>query len=311
MRRLRAWLLGLVCGGLLLALALAHIDVTRAAKVFLAMQPHWAAQAMLVFGLAFALRVLRWRELMTPLRPLAFREVLKPMVVGYALNYALPARVGELFRANYGSHMLGLPGASLLGTIVVERASDLAMTLLLMAIGLLSLSISAGDASWRVLIAASVALLALPVLALLLQLTLRGSWLDRFPRARRRLHELRGGLLVVTQCRLSIVVMQSVAIACCEALAVWLLFRSCGTALPVGTLALAMSCMALSTVLPSAPGFVGAIQFALLFAMQMAGRDGSLGVAVATLVQLLLFLPLTVWGIAWAAQSPQKLLRLA
>ena len=54
----------------------------------------------------------------------------------------------------------------------------------------------------------------------------------------------------------------------------------------------------LSTFLPSAPAYIGTYQYAFVLALQQLGLDGALGVAAATLVQLVLFGPVALGALA-------------
>ena len=57
----------------------------------------------------------------------------------------------------------------------------------------------------------------------------------------------------------------------------------------------------LSTFLPSAPAYIGTYQYAFILALQQFALDGALGVAAATLVQLVLFGPVVLGGYAVVA----------
>jgi hypothetical protein len=57
----------------------------------------------------------------------------------------------------------------------------------------------------------------------------------------------------------------------------------------------------LSTFLPSAPAYIGTYQYAFILALQQFALDGALGVAAATLVQLVLFGPVVLGALALMA----------
>lgn len=78
-----------------------------------------------VAGLAF--RALRWKLIMEPLdiKP-SFVNSFSSMMVGYAVNYAVP-RVGEISRCVALGKKENKPATSLFGTVMAERLADLAM----------------------------------------------------------------------------------------------------------------------------------------------------------------------------------------
>src|SRR4029077_3917656 len=55
---------------------------------------------------------------------LSFGKVFNGLLVGYAANYVLPARLGELVRADFLGRRYAVPRLSVIGTIVVERLFD-------------------------------------------------------------------------------------------------------------------------------------------------------------------------------------------
>ncbi len=57
--------------------------------------------------------------------PLNFREqAAVALVVGCAVNSLLPARLGELFRADFCKRQYGVKRSLVLGTIAIERLMD-------------------------------------------------------------------------------------------------------------------------------------------------------------------------------------------
>ena len=83
----------------------------------------------------------RWRALLAPIAPLPYRRVLGYTYIGYLANNVLPARLGELYR----SHALGegedVSRTTVLGTVVVERVVDTVMVVAIAALAVLVLSV--------------------------------------------------------------------------------------------------------------------------------------------------------------------------
>lgn len=307
-RLLRAaapWVLGLGSGAVFLAFTVAAVGAPALRDAFATIDARWIAPAMASFAAALFLRVVRWRELLRPLAPHSLRVVAGPLLAGYALNNLLPARLGELLRAHYARGAFGLSGSAVLGTIVAERAGDLCLILVILAWGI-GWGLGAGEGralGWTVMGSGLAALAAIGLLALGATLAVRARWLERFAHVHRRVVAFRSGLESLRAARLPAVVAATAGIWALECAALAAIAAAAGVALAPAQAGLVLGCVALSTVLPSAPGFIGTLQFAFYFALGLLGLDGARGVAAATLMQLTLFLPATLAGIAWGVQS--------
>ena len=86
--------------------------------------------AVLLYFVALGTRAVRWRFLLSHLKPIAPWRLYPVVAIGYMANNVLPIRLGELVRANFLGEKEGVSKASSLATIVVERALD-GLTLLL------------------------------------------------------------------------------------------------------------------------------------------------------------------------------------
>lgn len=87
--------------------------------------------------LGYAVRTLRWGEILRPTKRVRFRRLFPVLMVGFATNNLVPARVGEFARA----YVLGLreqiSRSLALATIVVERVCDGLTLIGLMTVALL------------------------------------------------------------------------------------------------------------------------------------------------------------------------------
>src|SRR5262249_13382685 len=85
----------------------------------------WLAPAIATYWIGLMLRSWRWGIILAPVRRLNFLQVFHGLLVGYAANYVLPARLGELVRADFLGRRHGISRLSIIGTIVVERLFDI------------------------------------------------------------------------------------------------------------------------------------------------------------------------------------------
>lgn len=94
------------------------------------------AVAIFVYGLGMVVRALRWFLIIAIRQKVSFYTVFKGLVYGYMLNQLLPAKIGEVARAEYLTRK-STPGRSfLLGTIAAERVFDMVVILLFLGISI-------------------------------------------------------------------------------------------------------------------------------------------------------------------------------
>jgi len=85
-------------------------------------QPAWVALAAAVNLMAVFAMAGRWRALLRPIAPLVGQlEAFKAMLMGFAVSTIVPARAGELARAEWLRRRAGLPRASILGSILLDH----------------------------------------------------------------------------------------------------------------------------------------------------------------------------------------------
>jgi len=114
----------------LLYYAFRSVDFTRIAQGFREVNYFWIAISLLIALIAHALRAIRWGYLMEPLgqKP-PFSKLFAAVMFGYLANLALP-RFGEVAKCGSVSRVSPIRFESIIGTVVVERAADLAMLLI-------------------------------------------------------------------------------------------------------------------------------------------------------------------------------------
>src|SRR5215472_15838854 len=134
--RLLQLAIGLACAVFFLALAFYRAPFGSVAAVLAHTDPWWLGAAMLAYMVNLALRAWRWRMILKPTAEVPYPAVARVLVVGYGLNTIMPARLGELFRAEFFKKTYGLPRVPVLTSIVVERLFDGLMVVGCLAIGL-------------------------------------------------------------------------------------------------------------------------------------------------------------------------------
>lgn len=132
----KLWI-GLFISAVFVYLALRKLDFARMWGVIRSTD---ALLFLVVAAITFSqyvIRAWRWDILLEPIKKTAFSHRLSSTMIGFAANCVLPARLGELVRANYLAQTEHMSTSSSLGTIVVERLFDGFTLLLILLIGLI------------------------------------------------------------------------------------------------------------------------------------------------------------------------------
>ena len=117
------------------------VDLASAAAVLRTAIPAWIAVMVLTCLTDIASRGARWRVLLAPIATIPYRRVLGYTYIGYLANNVLPARLGELVRSHSLGEKEGVARTTVLGTVVVERVVDTVMVVAIAAVSVLVLSI--------------------------------------------------------------------------------------------------------------------------------------------------------------------------
>ena len=127
---------GLVCTFFFLVLALYRVQFGAVSAALANAHPTWIAAAIMAYAANLSLRARRWQIILRPVAPIPYRLVARALVVGYGLNTIMPARLGELFRAEFFKKTFGLSRIWGLTSIVIERLFDGLAVVACLGIGL-------------------------------------------------------------------------------------------------------------------------------------------------------------------------------
>ena len=281
--------LSLTIGVVLLWLAIARIDVAALGTELSRVQPGWLIAGVATYWVALALRSWRWGILLAPVRTLAFGQVFYGLLVGYAANNLLPARLGELVRADFVGRRYQISRLSVVGTIVVERLFDVVVFIGFIFAGIAALHTTGDIRIGQILHLVELVAVGCVVLVVLLLAVLRLRH-KPLPRAitflEKHLHALGEGLHLITGAReVALLVVSTAIVWSADTLTYWLMARALNTDLGLLQLLLVMGMSCLAALIPAAPGNIGALQYALVLAFQLLGLAGVTGFSLATLAQ--------------------------
>ncbi|HYX08779.1 MAG TPA: lysylphosphatidylglycerol synthase transmembrane domain-containing protein [Bacteroidales bacterium] len=121
-------------GIVLLYFAFKGIKFQQLVKAFQSVNYWWVLLSLVFAFIAYASRAYRWSLLIEPLgySP-TFSNSFYSLMIGYLANFAFP-RIGEITRCGTLSRTEKIPVDSLIGTVIIERATDLLSLLTLLII---------------------------------------------------------------------------------------------------------------------------------------------------------------------------------
>lgn len=305
----------------LLALFLGTQDLRSMASALANIEPTFIVPATLSYFLGVYLRAARWRLLVKPFADVPTLRLFRIAVIGFSVNNILPLRLGEIVRPFLLRKSHGVPIASTLATVLIERFLDLfalcgLMTIVLLSVPLEGLLLAVGGSAATI---TSVGLLGLFVIlviprALVERLFAWGTGLAAkiHPRLGRLAASIVDGIRVLEDGR-AVLVIVPLSILCWIAelglyyfLMLALKFQASVFALTAG-----MVIANLVTILPSLPGYVGTFDVALKTALtESFGIEDAVAGAYTILTHAVLLLPVVIVGLvllAWEDLSFQAL----
>lgn len=132
--------------------------------------------------LAFLIRAIRWRPLISTPRPLSYDNLFSATMIGFMANNMLPLRLGEFVRAWALARREKLSKTTVLATVIVERVVDMLTLLAILGIALLVHPIEQGSRAWDLTRKGAMALVTLSMV-----LTMFVVFLERKPELMRAL----------------------------------------------------------------------------------------------------------------------------
>ena len=275
-----------------------------------------APAALLTFS-GYLLRTLRWSRIVRPVVSLPFRAAFSILMMGFAANNLLPARLGEFVRAYLLRRRVGVRKTYGMATVILERICD-GVTLIAL-LGAVSLLMPLPVWGQEVQMVSS--LLFLGASAGVLLLLVRESLAARLFRLALSLFppNLSGPLLraadafilglhsLKSRRTLAAVVALSAGIWLLEAGSYLLMTQAFGVLMPPLRQALAAAFLLvvvnLGIMLPSAPGYVGTFQFFAVMALGAFGVPKETALAISISSHLVQYSLVTGMGLVFFARE--------
>ena len=118
----------------LMVFFLRNVELARVANAIASARRDLLVLTLLLVGVGYLIRAIRWRHLLAPLGQVGLGNALRATVIGFAVTSILPGRVGEVLRPYVLARREQLSASAVLATVVVERMLDLVALLVLFGV---------------------------------------------------------------------------------------------------------------------------------------------------------------------------------
>jgi uncharacterized protein (TIRG00374 family) len=281
---------------------LRSVDVGAALAVLATANPALVGLMVVTVFIDVAARGARWQALLAPLATIPYRRVLGYTYLGYLANNVLPARLGELLRSHALGEGEGLSRTTVLGTVVVERIVDTVIVVALAALAVVVLSVGGVMTGAVLLGAAFVGVLVVGLGAAMALHRLPGAarlagFAGRWPRIVDLARRLREGLAVAARPRTLGSAVAFSALAWAASISTFVIGgQALGVELDIAQGALLSSGVALATIVPSGPGYLGTFELTAVGIATTFGVDPNPAFAMALLVHAMILAGTSVGG---------------
>lgn len=294
-----------VIAGVCLFLALRGVDWAEFRRVIGQTEPAWLALAATLLSLSFAIRARRWLVLICGHAPARWLPVFWSTVLGYLGNAYLPARAGDLLRSLLLGRSVGFPISFVLGTTFTERLFDAVFVAMVAAFVVGTGSVFP---DWAVDAAKPLALMAAILLVLMIigarakslvaalvgPLMARPGWPARLGEAANMF--LSGGVGLTSISPMLTFLALSVVAWVADSLVVMSVATGLGLDLSIEQAVLLIVALALSSALPSTPGFLGIFQYVAVTVLEPFGFSPGEALALIVVYQAVIYGTVTFWG---------------
>jgi hypothetical protein len=309
----RVWL-GLLISALFVTLALRQVDLSRMWLVIRTADPVLFSLVILLNLFQYVVRAWRWSILLEPVKKTALSSRLYALMIGFAANCILPARLGEIIRANTLGQREHISTSSTLGTIVVERIFDGLTLLLFLMIGLMGTTFSE---EWRsvgaslkatgLFLLVAYVLLICFIIGFKIKARLFLDLLNRllFPlpgRVRSKTVHIVwnfsvGLAMTKSPYQWALVIFYSLLLWFASLCQIKLVELSIHLEMPLIAPFLVMAMASFGVMIPSAPGFIGTFHLSVQYAYLFYGIGKEEGLSAAVLWHASFFFPTLILGL--------------
>lgn len=289
-----------------------RIDLSALKEAMFSADPIFLTAALAGLGLGYLTRIRRWQTMLAQSEgtSLGFGICSGAFMKSIALNNILPLRAGDIYRV-LAFKFEAISRSEVAASVVFERILDLSTLLLLLGTAGLFLgnNLDISFVPIEVLSSLTFLILLLPIW-IKVSLFLKQALTNKFELPVAMLHIL--GLFdtfinsiksYLSMALFSKLTILSIFCWVFEASVYLLVGLSLGMAVDVPSMLFIASVGALSTIVPSSPGYIGTFHFIVVLAMTQLGFDAANSGAFAILVHLILWAGTTIAGLLFFMQT--------
>lgn len=255
------------------------------------------------------IRAFRWRFLLHPVKTIGMTNLFNATAIGFMGNNLLPARLGEIMRAQVIGGTEKISRSASLATIVVERVFD-GFTLLFF-LALVFIAEAPHFPGWLKNASAVAIVFYICALVFLIVFATRTAAVMKvsevlsrpFPEYLKKLlfralNSFANGLGVLRSTRdIVIAALLSPLVWLPNAAIIYLLLISFGIHLPVAISFLLLVAVCIGIMIPSAPGYIGTIQFVSVGVLAVFGVSRGQALSFSLVYHGCIFIPITAAGL--------------
>jgi uncharacterized protein (TIRG00374 family) len=262
-------------------------------------------------------RSYRWKFMLLSIKPISTKSLFAATMIGFMANNLLPARLGELVRADALGRREGISRTGSFATIVYERIIDVFCLLVLLWVFLMKVPGPDWLARTAVWLLAANVLLMIAMLAMERYRGLVTRIVEKLARplnekTRAKIHQATqgylGGLSGMTKVHTLLpIVLTSVPVWGFAMVGIYLCFGALNMHPPLVATVAIVVLVALGSMIPSAPAFLGTTQYACVVGLGLFGVEKTEALAYSILYHAVQFFPVTILGFYYLSKSHIRL----
>jgi len=303
---------GLLIGALLLFLTLRQIDLKSSFEFVKASNWLFLLVGAVLYCSSFAIRSFRWKMLLSKLVNLPTKRCFSFLAIGFFANNTLPFRIGEIVRAYITGKKALVSKSSVLATIVIERVFDGVAYVFLLALSMLMLDALPSGIK-NTLITASIIFIGAFVFLitysknkeLVLKLPAILPFSQKFKdHLFHLINNFAGGLEILHERKiLFLTLLLSVIIWLIEASVFFTVAFAFSLQLTYQQCLFVMIAIGFAAILPSAPGYVGTVEFVGVSTLAIFGVEKNIAFGYILTLHAIQLLCVAFMGITSIARE--------
>ena len=310
-------IIGSLVSGVFLYLALRNVDWSAFLAAFPGLNYGYLLGGVLFTMIGHYCRAFRWKYIIRPTKDIRIEPLWSATAIAFMVNNLFPARMGEFVRAWTIGRSEDVSKSASFATIVYERILDVFVLIALSWFCLMTID----GPDWLARNALLLVVFNVTLLALVLFMIRRKDTFLRFTIMMTRLLPERfrdrvyysadafvNGLRVVSDIRALVPIFAtSILVWGFATLGLYCCIVSMNLSLPPTASLFLIAVISIASMIPSAPAFVGPMQYACIVGLAVYGVDKSVALAFSAVYHATQFFPITAAGLYYAGKSHIKL----